>query len=322
MLEITNLCKRYDGFALGPIDLTLERGTVHGLIGPNGAGKTTLYRSVMGTVRRDQGLVRVGGRPADASSGEWKRKIGYVGDYTPLFEHWSGARNLTAFAAFYDTWSEETAESLASRFEFDLSQKVSAYSTGQRTKLAIILALAHHPSLLLLDEPANGLDPVTRETFMEVLYEQMRNEDLTVLYATHHVSEIEHMVDQLIFISDGRILAHEPVDALVENWRKITFRTSHPPSAVSDVGMGEGRLHCLRHRRGHDLVPREPARASSGPAHRNLESRGREPAGPDRLSHGLRRRARRPRRLVEGPRGRLSRMRSNPNSEEGYIDAP
>jgi ABC-2 type transport system ATP-binding protein len=243
MLEITNLCKRYDGFALGPIDLTLEPGTVHGLIGPNGAGKTTLYRSVMGTVRRDQGLVKVGGRRADASSGEWKQKIGYVGDYTPLFEHWSGARNLTAFAAFYDGWSEETAESLASRLELDLSKKVEAYSTGQRTKLAIILALAHHPSLLLLDEPANGLDPVTRDTFMEVLYEQMRNEDLTVLYATHHVAEIEHMVDQLIFISNGRILAHEPVDTLVENWRKITFRTSQPvgdvPYQVSRVREGD-----------------------------------------------------------------------------------
>jgi ABC-2 type transport system ATP-binding protein len=243
MLEITNLCKRYDGFALGPIDLRLEPGTVHGLIGPNGAGKTTLYRSIMGTVRRDQGLVKVGGRKADASSGEWKRKIGYVGDYTPLFEHWSGARNLRAFAAFYDAWSEQTAESLASRLELDLRQVVSGYSTGQRRKLAIILALAHQASLLLLDEPANGLDPVTRETFMEVLYEQMRNEELTVLYATHHVSEIEHMVDQLIFISDGRLLAHEPMDTLVQNWRKITFRTSQPiadlPYQVSRIREGD-----------------------------------------------------------------------------------
>jgi ABC-2 type transport system ATP-binding protein len=245
MLEITNLCKRYGGFTLGPIDLKLEPGTVHGLIGPNGAGKTTLYRAIMGTVRRDQGLVKVAGSPATASSGEWKRKIGYVGDYTPLFEHWSGGRNLKAFAAFYDAWSEETAESLASRLELDLSRKVGAYSTGQRTKLAIILALAHHPSLLLLDEPANGLDPVTRDVFMEVLYEQMRNEDLTVLYATHHVSEIEQMVDRLIFIKDGRVLAHEPVNTLVENWRKITFRTS---KSIGDVphqvhGVREGNDH-------------------------------------------------------------------------------
>jgi len=243
MLEITNLRKKYGGFALGPIDLTLEPGTVHGLIGPNGAGKTTLFRTIMGTVRRDQGLVKVGGRKADASSGEWKRNIGYIGDYTPLFEHWSGARNLQAFAAFYDNWSEGTAESLASRLELDLSQKVGAYSTGQRTKLAIILALAHPPSLLLLDEPANGLDPVIRDTFMEILFEQMSNEELTVLYATHHISEIERIVDRLIFINDGRILTHERVDTLLENWRKITFRTSQPigdvPHQVSRVREGD-----------------------------------------------------------------------------------
>ena len=239
MLEITNLRKRYNNFALGPIDLTLEPGTVHGLIGPNGAGKTTLYRLIMSTVRRDQGLVKIGGRTADASSGEWKRTIGYVGDYTPLFERWSGARNLAAFSTFYNAWSEKTAQSLASRFELDLNHKVSAYSTGQRTKLAIILALAHHPNLLLLDEPANGLDPVTRDTFMEVLHEQMKNEDLTVLYATHHVSEIEHVVDRLIFISDGRVLAHEPVNVLVENWRKVTFRTSKP---IGDLPQQEHKV--------------------------------------------------------------------------------
>src|SRR6185436_8593978 len=104
--------------------------------------------------------------------------------------------------------------------------------------------LAHHPSLLLLDEPANGLDPVIRDTFMEVLYEQMRNEDLTVLYATHHVSEIEHMVDQLIFISPGRVLAHEPVDTPAEDWRKITLRANRP--------VGDVPYHVARVREGDD----------------------------------------------------------------------
>jgi ABC-2 type transport system ATP-binding protein len=239
MLEINDLSKRYDAFTLGPIDLTLEPGTVHGLIGPNGAGKTTLFRSIMGTVRRDRGSVRIAGRPADPSSGAWRQGVGYVGDYTPLFDQWSGARNLRAFAAFYDGWSEERAASLASRLGLDLGRKAGAYSTGERTKLAVVLALAHRPGLLLLDEPANGLDPVTRETFMEILYEQMRNEELTMLYATHHVSEIEHMADQLVFIRDGRILAHEPVAALVENWRRITFRTSRP---VGDIPYQVSRL--------------------------------------------------------------------------------
>ncbi len=243
MLEITNLCKKYDRFDLGPIDLHLEPGTVHGLIGPNGAGKTTMFRCIMGTVRRNQGLVKIGGVQADENSGSWKQRVGYAGDYTPLFEHWTGVKNLKAISAFYPTWSAKTVQTLASRFDLDLSQVVKKYSTGQRTKLALILALAHNPDLLLLDEPANGLDPVARDVFMEVLYERMQNEDLTLLFATHHVAEIERLADQLIFIGSGRILRHEVTENLVENWRKITFRTSSQigeiPDEVSKISQGQ-----------------------------------------------------------------------------------
>ena len=224
ILEISNLCKKYEDFYLGPVDLRLEPGTAHGLIGSNGAGKTTMFRCIMGSVRRDHGLVKVNGEVADGKSGNWKRSIGYVGDFTPLFEHWSGARNLQAFAPYYENWSEETVQSLASRFELNLSQTVKNYSTGQRTKFAIILALAHRPTLLLLDEPTTGLDPVVRDVFMEILYEQMQNEDLTLVYATHHVTEIEQLADQLIFLGSGRILRHEFKENLVQNWRKVTFR--------------------------------------------------------------------------------------------------
>ena len=122
MLELTDLCKKYDEFSLGPIDLHLEPGTVHGLIGPNGAGKTTLFRCVMGTVCRDRGLIKVKGGVAGEDSGSWKQHIGYVGDYTPLFEHWSGEKNLKAFSAYYAMWSEETVRTLASRLDLNLSQ--------------------------------------------------------------------------------------------------------------------------------------------------------------------------------------------------------
>ena len=242
MLEITRLSKKYDQFALGPIDLHLEPGTAHGLIGPNGAGKTTLFRCIMGTVRRDQGLVKVKGNAANEASGNWKQHVGYVGDYTPLFEHWTGGRNLQAFATYYPTWSQESVQSLAARFDLNLSQVVRKYSTGQRTKLALILALAHNPDLLLLDEPANGLDPVARDVFMEVLYEHMQNEDLTLLYATHHVSEIEQLADQLVFLDAGRVVAQECTENLLQNWRKFTFRTENQigeiPHEISRVNQG------------------------------------------------------------------------------------
>ena len=243
MLEITNLCKSYKKFSLGPIDLKLEAGTTHGLVGANGAGKTTMFRCLMGTVRRGHGFLKVNGNIADDKSGSWKQSIGYVGDFTPFFEHWSGSRNLQALSAYYENWSDETVQSLASRFDLNLSQIVKHYSTGERSKLATIVAIAHQPALLLLDEPATGMDPVARSVFIDVLYEQMQNENLTLLYATHHVSEIENLADALIFIRAGRIIHHECQDNFVQEWRKITFRSAERigeiPNQIFKVSHGQ-----------------------------------------------------------------------------------
>jgi ABC-2 type transport system ATP-binding protein len=223
-LEIINLCKRYRDFSLGPIDLQLEPGTVHGLIGANGAGKTTFFRCLMGTVRKNQGIIKLNGQVVNENSAAWKQAIGYVGDYMPLFENWSGARNLQTFARFYDKYDEELVQTLASKFDLNLDQLARNYSTGQRTKLAIIHALAHGANFLLLDEPTAGLDPVSRDTFMEILYEQMYGEELTILYATHYVTEIEQIADKLIIINQGRILGHKVKEDLAQHWRRITFR--------------------------------------------------------------------------------------------------
>ena len=248
MLEVTNLCKRYEGFSLGPVNLRLEPGTAHGLIGPNGAGKTTIFRCIMGTVRRDQGLLRVAGHLADSASGGWKTSIGYVGDYTPLFDHLSGTRNLQLHSDYYDDWSHETAQTLASRLELDLGRAVKRYSTGQRTKLALVLALAHHPQMLLLDEPATGLDPVVRTVFLDVLYECMQDERFTLLYATHHISEIEPLADQLIFLDSGQVLRHEVKADLVQSWRRITFRVADDP------GTAPGQVSAVRQGRDHEVI--------------------------------------------------------------------
>lgn len=234
MLELINLSKKYSDFSLGPINLVLEPGTIHGLIGANGAGKTTMYRCIMGTVRCNKGTIKINGEVANESSGHWKQSIGYVGDYFPLIEHWSGGRNLKAFAPFYEKYSWETVEALASRFELNLDQSAKSYSTGQRAKLAIIHALSHDASFLLLDEPTSGLDPVARDTFMEVLYEQMQKEGLTILYATHYVSEIEQMADQLIIIDEGKILAQKFREDLEQFWRRITFRLDRDPGDLPD----------------------------------------------------------------------------------------
>lgn len=223
MLEIRQLEKRYKNFQVGPVDLTLEAGTATALIGANGAGKTTMFRAVMGIVSRDRGSVSIEGVDCDPMEGLWRQRLGYLGDYLPFYDRWHGARNLEAIAQFYPNWSSEYATGLAKRLQLNLDRKVGDYSTGQRTKLALIAALAHKPKLLLLDEPANGLDPVSRDEFLSVLFEHMEGGDTALLYATHHLSELEGLADRLVFFHEGRIVSDEIKEDLLEQWRLLTF---------------------------------------------------------------------------------------------------
>lgn len=235
MLEINELSKNYDDFSLGPATLSVQAGCALGLVGANGAGKTTLFRCLMGIVRADAGNVLLDGRPTSCSEAAWKQQIGYVGDYAPFFENWTAARNLKTLSRFYPSWSAKLANELAARLNLNLTQKVKRYSTGNRTKLAIVAALSHRARLLLLDEPSNGLDPVARDSFMEILHEQLESGETALMYATHHISEIENLADRLVFLSDGHILRDELKEDLSQSWRRITFRSESVPTDIPHV---------------------------------------------------------------------------------------
>ncbi|MDA1371094.1 MAG: ABC transporter ATP-binding protein [Proteobacteria bacterium] len=235
MLELNGLTKNYRTFSLGPVDLSLEAGCAMGLVGANGAGKTTLFRIVVGTVRRDLGSISLCNESATASTALWKQHIGYIGDFNPMYDNWSGYKNLAIIAPFYPNWSQEKALKIAQRLGLNLDLRVKHYSTGQRAKLAAILALSHTPELLLLDEPTSGLDPVAREIFMELLFEQMAAGDTALLYATHHISEIEQLADRLVFISNGLIVRDEIKEDLAESWRKVTCRIEKPLQKIPNV---------------------------------------------------------------------------------------
>jgi ABC-2 type transport system ATP-binding protein len=247
-LKIEDLVKTYPGFRLGPLTLDLDPGVVLGYIGPNASGKTTTFRCLTGMTRIDRGSVEVFGHENKPNETQWKHDIGYVGDRHAFFERWTGRANLAFRAGFYPAWSQAMAEDLARRFECPLDQKAKDMSSGNRVKLSLISALAHSPRLLVLDEPTAGLDPVVRKEVLDVLFEVLEDGEHSILYATHILTDISRLADELAFLVNGKLLQRSSKDDLLEKWRRVTFRLAGEAAGV------EGAVAARREGDDHQVI--------------------------------------------------------------------
>lgn len=227
--QIEGLVKTYPGFRLGPLDLDLEPGVVLGYVGPNASGKTTTFHCLTRLVKLDGGRITVLGRDTGSGDPAWKSEIGYVGDRHVFFENWTGEANLRFRSGFYPGWSRRLAADLAARFECPLDQKAKDMSSGNRVKLSLIGALAHSPRLLLMDEPTSGLDPVIRREVLDALFEILEDGERSIFYATHILTDIARLADQLAFLVDGKIMQKSSKDDLLDKWRRVTFRKAGDP---------------------------------------------------------------------------------------------
>lgn len=271
--SIKNLVKTYPGFSLGPLDLDLEPGVVLGYVGPNASGKTTTFHCLTRLVRIDAGRMEIFGRENDPDDRAWKFDIGYVGDKHAFFEGWTGEANLGFRSQFYPDWSHELAKDLARRFDCPLDQKAKNMSSGNRVKLSIIAAMAHSPRLLLLDEPTVGLDPVVRREVLDALFEILESGERSIFYATHILTDIGRLADELAFLVDGRIMRRSSKDDLLDRWRRITFRK------VGDLIGPEASINHEREGDGHRLVSSDIAATL-----RDLQAQGAEGIRETRMS--------------------------------------
>lgn len=205
-LQIDGVGKRYKGFALEGVSLTLPRGYIMGLIGPNGAGKTTIIKLVLNLVRRDAGSIRVLGLDNLRREAEIKSRIGFVPD-EPKFHEDVPLRTLKAATApFYPGWDERRFEELAGRFGLPMDKKFKTLSHGTKTKFALALALSHGAELVLLDEPTAGLDPVFRRELLDLLSGLLQDDRVSVLFSTHITADLERTADFITFVKEGRLV--------------------------------------------------------------------------------------------------------------------
>ncbi len=207
--------------ALHDLDLQVPIGAVYLLIGPNGAGKSTTLKVLLHLLRADAGSASVFGLDPVAEGARLRANVGYVPEHHEWGYAWMRVGGLLAHhAAYYGTWDRAYASRLARAFGVQEDRKVGGLSKGQARRVHLILALAHRPPLLLLDEPTDGLDPIMRDETLGLLADHLAETRTTVVISTHHVAEVESMADHVGAMREGRLVAQLPVDALHRNLRR------------------------------------------------------------------------------------------------------
>ncbi len=230
--ELTGVRKSYQHFELRSIDLSLSTGCIMGFIGPNGAGKSTTIRILMGLVRQDSGEVRVLEKPMPARQHDVKLDVGFVSEDMRLYAGATVRWHMDFIASIYPTWDKEHAEKLLKRFDLNPEHKVKGLSRGQAVKTLLLLVLARHPKLLILDEPTTGLDPVIRQEVLSELMEVVRNEEHTILMSSHNTQDVEQISDRITVIYGGEILESDDKEAFLDRWRRVRFEVA-PRTSIS-----------------------------------------------------------------------------------------
>jgi ABC-2 type transport system ATP-binding protein len=216
--------------ALADVTLSVVRGTVFGLVGENGAGKTTLIKHLLGLYRAERGRVCVFGcDPVRDPQGVLGR-IGYLSEDRDLPE-WMRVGELMSYTrAFYPRWDDGLAGELLEMFELDAGQKIRTLSRGQRARAGLLVAVAHRPDLLLLDEPSSGLDPGARLDILAAIVRTVADEGRTVLLSSHLLHEVQRVADRVGMLHHGRLMIDEPLDELLARHRALTVRFAAAPA--------------------------------------------------------------------------------------------
>src|SRR5436190_3454827 len=206
ILEVRGLRRHFGKVpAVDGVDLTVHEGEIYGFLGINGAGKTTTIRALLGIIAAEAGTISLLGETTRRTSVSQKRRIGYVSQEQNFYP-WMTCRALGRFVgAFYPTWDAPEFSRLLSVLEVPEDRRVSQLSGGMRAKLALALALAPHPAVLILDEPTAGLDPLARREFMQLIVTQARQHRRTTLFSSHLIDEVERCADRVGIIHQGRM---------------------------------------------------------------------------------------------------------------------
>ena len=225
MIEVSGLRKTYGDFAaVVGSEFEIDRGEIFGVVGPNGAGKTTTLKMLAGLIEPTSGTATVAGY--DAGDPEMRHQLGFLPEESPLYEDMTARSYLRFFADLYDVPREvasERIESTLDRLDLDYrDRRLGDVSKGMKRKVAIARSLVNDPDVLIYDEPASGLDPLTTNSVLEFT-EELREDDKTVIFSAHNLYHVESVCDRVVIMNEGRIIARGSVADIREQYGETTY---------------------------------------------------------------------------------------------------
>lgn len=234
LVEAVNLTKTFSGgqVAVSGLDLVVRAGSVSGLIGRNGAGKTTTLRLLMGLLHPDHGSARILGRDFRSAPRWIRERVAYVSQNQRLPGWMTLAELCRYISRFYRHWDQRCAGDLAQQWELSMTRPVASLSGGEQRQIAILLAVSARPSVLLLDEPAAGLDPIARRSLLSAIVGVLSERpEAAVLFSTHYVGDLERVADHVAIMDRGRLLSAMRMDSLMQKTRRVqvVFDAPEPP---------------------------------------------------------------------------------------------
>lgn len=220
-IEISNVTKTLNEFELNIENLNIEKGFITGFIGPNGSGKTTTIKLILNMIFKDSGSIKIFGKEYKSDDIDIKQMIGYVGDVSGYIPESKIKDIKKGISVFYKNWDEKVYQKYLEKFKLNENKRYKELSKGQQKKFELIMALSHHPKIIIMDEPTANLDPLVRNEFLEILQDHIEKEEATVFYSTHITSDLDKVSDYLVFIYNGKIMLKGEKDIILDNHKII-----------------------------------------------------------------------------------------------------
>ncbi|MEZ6040961.1 MAG: ABC transporter ATP-binding protein [Planctomycetaceae bacterium] len=242
VVQIRELSRRYGRKqALDNITMDIPTGGVFGLVGENGAGKTTLLKHILGLLKAEQGTVQVFGLDPVKQPEDVLKNIGYLSEDRDLPE-WMKVTDLIHYhSAFFADWDHAYAAELQQMFELPTNQRIRTLSRGQLARVGLLLAIAHRPQMLVLDEPSSGLDPVVRRDILAAIIRTVADEGRTVLFSSHLLDEVQRVSDSVAMLNHGKVLLCGDMADVQRQHVRFVIRLATPSVEPPDI---PGALTC------------------------------------------------------------------------------